>query len=367
VALGRGAVEGVGVDPAHWRGRRVLVTGHTGFKGAWACLWLTELGAEVTGLGLDPPSEPSLFEAAAVAQRVDDRRGDVRDAEWVRAVVADSRPEVVIHMAAQPLVRRSFEAPLATYEANVMGTANVLDALRGAPDARVAVVVTTDKCYEPRADGRPCREGDPLGGADPYSSSKACAELVTAAYRRSFPGGPAIASARAGNVIGGGDWAADRLVPDAMRAALAGRDLVVRNPDAVRPWQHVLNPLSGYLELAQRLWEDPSAAGAWNLGPAADDELPVHTIADRLCELWGEGLGWRAEGDGGPPETAVLRLDSAKARDELGWAPAWGLDAALGATVDWFRAVAGGADAADVCLRQIAGHAAVRLKLAERR
>jgi CDP-glucose 4,6-dehydratase len=359
VALGRGAVEGVGVDPAHWSGRRVLVTGHTGFKGAWACLWLTELGAEVTGIGLDPPSEPSLFGAASVAERVDDRRGDVRDAEWVRAVVADARPEVTIHMAAQPLVRRSFEAPLATYEANVMGTANVLDALRAAPDARVAVVVTSDKCYEPHADGSPCREGDPLGGADPYSSSKACAELVTAAYRGSFPGRAAVASARAGNVIGGGDWAEDRLIPDAIRAARAGDELVVRNPDAVRPWQHVLGPLSGYLTLAERLWDDRGTAGAWNFGPEAADELPVRAVADRVCELWGGGLRWR-EGGGGPPETGLLRLDSTKAREGLGWAPSWGLEDALAATVDWFRALAAGADARALCAAQIAAYAAAR-------
>jgi CDP-glucose 4,6-dehydratase len=254
-------------------------------------------------------------------------------------------------------VRRSFDEPLATYEANVMGTANVLDALRDAPDARAVVVVTSDKCYEPRADGAPCREGDALGGADPYSSSKACAELVTAAYRRSFAGGPAIASARAGNVIGGGDWAADRLVPDAMRAALAGRELVVRNPGAVRPWQHVLNPLAGYLELARRLWDDPRAAAPWNFGPEAGDELAVSEIADRLCALWGEGLGWRAEGDGGPPETAVLRLDSAKAREQLGWVPGWDLDAGLRATVGWFRAVRDGDDPDGVCKRQIAEYA----------
>jgi CDP-glucose 4,6-dehydratase len=338
----------------------VLVTGHTGFKGSWACLWLSRLGAEVTGLSLDPPTEPSLFAAARVADRVDDRRADVRDRDAVRAAVAAARPEVTIHMAAQPLVRRSYEEPLATYEANVMGTANVLDALRGTPDARVAVVVTSDKCYEPRADGAPCREGDPLGGADPYSSSKACAELVAAAYRRSFPDGPAIASARAGNVIGGGDWAADRLVPDAMRAALEHRELTVRNPEAVRPWQHVLGPLGGYLELAQRLWEDRSAAGAWNFGPDAGDELPVSEIADRLRDLWGDELRWRAEHDGGPPETAVLRLDSAKARERLGWAPAWGLDAGLRATVEWFRAVRDGAEPAEVCLRQIGDHAAAR-------
>ena len=346
----------MGLDPAFWGGRRVLVTGHTGFKGAWLCLWLSDLGADLSGLSLDPPTQPSLFEEARVGEGMHDGRGDIRDRAAVEAAVAGA--EVVIHMAAQPLVRRSFEDPLGTYETNVMGTANVLEALRGAPGVRVAVVVTSDKCYEPRPDGAPCREGDPLGGADPYSASKACAELVTAAHRHSFPDGPAIASARAGNVIGGGDWATDRLEPDAMRAARDGGELVVRNPDAVRPWQHVLNPLSGYLALAERLWEDRSAAGAWNLGPDAGDELPVSAVADRVCGLWGEGLRWRAEGDGGPPETPVLRLDSAKAREELGWAPAWGLGDALAATVDWHRAHAGGASARELCARQIADYAA---------
>jgi CDP-glucose 4,6-dehydratase len=335
----------------------VLVTGHTGFKGSWTCLCLCALGAEVTGFALDPPTDPSLFEAADVASAVDDRRVDVRDAEAVRSAIAAARPEVLLHMAAQPLVRRSFDEPLATYETNVMGTAHVLDALRDSAGARVAIVVTSDKCYEPRPDGRPCREDDPLGGADPYSSSKACAELVTAAYRRSFPGGPAIASARAGNVIGGGDWAEDRLVPDAIRAATGGGELVVRNPGAVRPWQHVLNPIAGYLALAERLWHDPAAAGAWNFGPDGADELPVSEIAHRVCELWGAGLRWRAEPDGGPPETPVLRLDSSKARRELGWSPAWPVATGLRATVDWYRAVHDGADAGAVCARQIAAYA----------
>jgi CDP-glucose 4,6-dehydratase len=360
VAQRGGAVEALALDPGFWRGRRVLVTGHTGFKGGWLCLWLRELGASVTGFAAAPPTEPSLYAAARVSEGVEERRGDVRDASAVWAAVEEARPEVVVHLAAQPLVRRSFEDPLGTYEANVMGTAHVLEALRGAPDARVAIVVTSDKCYEPRADGAPCREDDPLGGTDPYSASKACAELVTASYRRAFPGGPAVASARAGNVIGGGDWATDRLIPDAMRAALAGDELVVRHPEAVRPWQHVLNPLSGYLVLAQRLWDDPAAAGPWNFGPDPADELPVRAVADRVCELWGEGLAWRA-GDGeGPPETHVLRVDSAKARERLGWTAAWDLDDGLAATVDWFRAVSGGADAREVCVGQIAAYAAAR-------
>jgi CDP-glucose 4,6-dehydratase len=356
-------VEGVEVDPAFWSGRRVLVTGHTGFKGGWLCLWLRELGASVTGFSLAPPTEPSLYAAARVGERVEELHGDVSDAAAVRAAVQEAQPEVVVHMAAQPLVRRSFADPVGTFAANVMGTAHVLEALRSARDARVAVVVTSDKCYEPRADGAPCREGDPLGGADPYSASKACAELVCAAHRHSFPDPPVVATVRAGNVIGGGDWADDRLVPDAMRAALAGGELLVRNPDAVRPWQHVLCPLSGYLALAERLWEDPSAAGPWNFGPDPGDELPVHALAERLSSLWGEGLRWRPSPEDGPPETAVLRVDSGKAREQLGWAPAWHLDDALEATVDWFRAVAGGADGRSVCKAQIADYAAAADRL----
>jgi len=347
------AVAGARPDPGFWRGRRVLVTGHTGFKGAWLVLWLRELGASVTGISAGPPTDPSLFVAARAGDGIEDRRGDVRDAPAVRSAF-DARPEVAIHLAAQPLVRRSFEHPLATYETNVMGTVNFLEALRSAPETRTAIVVTSDKCYAPRADGAPCREGDPLGGTDPYSSSKACAELVTTAYRHSFPGAAAVASARAGNVIGGGDSAEDRLIPDAMRAALAGRELVVRNPDAVRPWQHVLNPLCGYLLLAERLWDDASAAGAWNFGPDPSDELPVRRVADRVCELWGEGLRWIEAGEGGRPETAILRVDSEKARRELGWGPAWDLEQALAATVEWTRAVRDGADAGVACTNQIA-------------
>jgi CDP-glucose 4,6-dehydratase len=352
-------VEGVAVDPAFWRGRRVLVTGHSGFKGSWLCLWLDGLGARVTGFGLAPPTEPSLYESARVGDGLEERPGDIRDPGAVRSAVAAARPEVVLHMAAQPLVRRSYEDPLGTYETNAMGTVNLLEAVRLEPGARVAIVVTSDKCYEQRADGRPCREGDPLGGADPYSSSKACAELVAAAYRSSFGrDGPAIGSVRAGNVIGGGDWAADRLVPDAMRAALRGEPLAVRNPDAVRPWQHVLNPLSGYLALAERLWRAPEEAGPWNFGPEPGDERPVRWIADRVCELWGDGLSWTEHGDGGPAETHVLRLDSSKARERLGWRPRWDLDQALSATVDWFHAHRDGADVRAVCQAQIAAFAA---------
>ena len=343
------------LDPTFWRGRRVLVTGHTGFKGAWLVLVLSELGAEVSGYGMGPPSSPSLFEAADVGSRVDSVEGDVRDLDALHAAVARSRPEVLFHLAAQALVRRSYDDPVGTYTTNVIGTANVLEATRKANELRVAVVATSDKCYRLPDDGRPRNEDDPLGGDDPYSSSKACAELVTAAYRDSFADeGAAIASVRAGNVIGGGDWAADRLVPDAMRAALDGGAFVVRNPDAVRPWQHVLCPLAGYATLAERLWEDRDAAGAWNFGPDPGGDGPVREVADRVCRLWDDGLTWRTGGgDGHRPEARILRVDSAKARERLGWAPRWGLDEALAATVDWFRAYRDGADLREVTLAQV--------------
>lgn len=343
----RGAPVAGLVDGDFWRGRRVLVTGHTGFKGGWLTLWLRELGAEPLGLALGPPSTPSLYDVARVGELVDDRNVDIRDRDAVQRAVRELRPEIVFHMAAQPLVRTSFAKPVETYEVNVLGTAHVLEACR---DAARVIVVTSDKCYAPRSDGAACVEDDPLGGADPYSSSKAGVELLAASWRHSFgDGGPSIATARAGNVIGGGDWAKDRLIPDAMRAALGGRPLLVRNPDAVRPWQHVLNPLAGYLMLGERM----DAAEAWNFGPRPGDELPVRAIADRIRDLWGGEFDWRAEADGGPPETAVLRLDSAKARERLGWEPGWDLDRGLAATVEWFRAWGRGDDAREVSLAQI--------------
>jgi CDP-glucose 4,6-dehydratase len=344
-------VADMAVDPAFWRGRRVLLTGHTGFKGSWLALWLQELGADVSGFGLAPSGGDSLYSLARMGESVRSVEGDVRDREAVARAVPELRPEVIVHLAAQPLVRRSFAIPVETYETNVLGTANVLAA---SGDVRAVVVVTSDKCYAPPADEHPCREGDPLGGADPYSSSKACQELVASAWRSTFGrDGPAIASVRAGNVIGGGDWAQDRLVPDAMRAALAGEPLVVRNPDAVRPWQHVLNPLSGYLHVVQRMWDDRAAADAWNFGPAPEDELPVSEIVARIAGLWPEGIEWRVEPAAGPPETKVLRVDSAKARERLGWSPGWGLSDGLAATVDWVRAWRDGADVRATTVAQI--------------
>jgi CDP-glucose 4,6-dehydratase len=348
-----------------WRGKRVLVTGHTGFKGAWLSLMLADRGAEVTGLALAPPTTPSLFDAAAVDRRVAHRLGDVRDPAQVCAALAASRAEIVFHLAAQSLVRLSYEAPAATFDVNVMGTVNVLEAVRAAPGVRAVVCVTSDKCYENRETGRAYKEDDPMGGYDPYSASKGCAELVVSAYRRSFfnpeshaAHGAGVASVRAGNVIGGGDWARDRLVPDLIRGFGAGTRPQIRFPAAVRPWQHVLEPLSGYVRLAERLWAGERAlAEGWNFGPSADDVRPVGWVADRMAELWGEGAGWDQTGEPQPHEAHHLSLDCAKAAERLDWTPAWDLEAGLRRTVEWARDYLAGADAADITLGQIRDHA----------
>ena len=349
-------------DAAFWRDRRVLLTGHTGFKGSWLSLWLQSLGARVVGVSLgEPPTEPSLYALARVGEGMAGSVAcDIRDSSALTAAVLDARPEIAIHMAAQPLVRRSFAAPRETYDTNVLGTVNLLDAVRACEGVRAVVVVTSDKCYEPGESERGYREGDPLGGHDPYSSSKAAAELVTNAYRRSFftdPDGPRVASARAGNVIGGGDWGEDRLVPDIVRAALAGETLRLRNPGAVRPWQHVLCPLAGYLLLAQALCESPEHARAWNFGPDARDARTVEWVVGRFAELWPGELRWERDEGEHPQETRYLRLDSSLARERLGWVPLLGLEAALGATVDWYRAWVDGGDLRAVTLGQIASMA----------
>jgi CDP-glucose 4,6-dehydratase len=348
------------VDDAFWAGRRVLVTGHTGFKGAWLALWLESMGATVTGLSLAPPSSPSLHELvrAPAGPEV-----DVRDAAAVASVAREARPSVVFHLAAQPLVRRSYAAPAETFAVNVQGTAHVLEAVRAAEGVEAVVVVTSDKCYEP-VEGSDWghRETDPLGGRDPYSASKAAAEVVCAAYRASY--GLPLATARAGNVIGGGDWGADRLLPDVMRAALEDVPVSLRSPEAVRPWQHVLNPLAGYLVLAQALAEG-RAAGAWNFGPSADEALPVRALVERIGVLWGRELAVAAQEGEHPNETATLRLDSTRARLRLGWRPAWGLDEGLHAIVEWYRAYERGADLREVTLAQIAAYAAAARRAAE--
>jgi len=347
------------IDRDFWSQRRVLLTGHTGFKGAWLSLWLQSLGAQVTGLApAAAPTSPSLYELAGVAAGMTERTVDVRDRQAVRQAFAQERPEVVLHLAAQPLVRRSLVDPADTYEVNVMGTVNVLDAVRlDGGDVRAVVVVTSDKCYENAGLGRPFAEADPLGGSDPYSSSKGCAELVTAAYRRSFfsdPDGPRVASARAGNVIGGGDWGADRLIPDIVRAVTAGKPIAVRNPEAVRPWQHVLNPLCGYLLLAQRLWHSPEAAQGWNFGPAPRDVRTVRAIVEFLRERWGQAFAWELDGAVSAPEAAHLALDSSAAIERLGWQPAWDLEQALERVVQWHQAHLRGEDMRSVTFDQIA-------------
>ncbi len=351
------------VDPAFWRGRRVLLTGNTGFKGAWLALWLTELGADVHGFSDGVPTTPSLHELARLDDLVEWTRADVRDADAVAAAMRKAKPEIVIHMAAQAFVRRSFREPRETYETNVMGTVNVLDAVRSGSGVRVVVNVTSDKCYDNREQGRPFLEDDPKGGHDPYSNSKGCAELVADAYGRSFfapdPDGARLGSARAGNVIGGGDWGEDRLVPDIMRGALAGEEIRIRNPQAVRPWQHVLNPLSGYLALAQRLWEDPSSAGGWNFGPDPGDAQPVAHLVEQITGRWPGELRWSIDDGPHPHEAGTLLLDSGKAHGLLGWAPAWGLDDGLEATVAWYAAHLAGADMRAVSSAQIAAFSAV--------
>jgi CDP-glucose 4,6-dehydratase len=341
------------VNGTFWHGRRVLVTGHTGFKGAWLTLWLASLGAEITGLSAGVPTQPSLYELAGVADDARSVTADVRDSEAVRAAVAAAKPEVVLHLAAQPFVRRSYEVPAETWAINVDGTINVLDAVR-ATQVPVTVVVTSDKCYDNREQGRPFVETDPMGGHDPYSSSKGAAELAVDAWRRSYD--IRVASGRAGNVIGGGDWGEDRLIPDIMRAAAAGTAIAIRRPDAIRPWQHVLEPLSGYLLLAQRLWDDADAASGWNFGPDPSDARPVSHVVERITALWPEALRWEVDAGPHPHEAGFLALDSTRARELLGWAPRWDLDAALERIVEWHLGHRDGADLRALTLAQIEAH-----------
>ena len=344
-----------------WQGKRVFLTGHTGFKGAWLSLWLHSLGAQVTGYALDPPTDPSLFELARVGELVHSVIGDVRDLERLKAEMALASPEIVIHMAAQPLVRDSYKIPVETFAINVMGTVHLLEAVRACPSVRAVVNVTTDKVYENREWAWGYRENEPMGGYDPYSNSKGCSELVTASYRSSYFNpeqygnhGVAVATARAGNVIGGGDWAGDRLIPDCIRAILAGEPVQIRNPGAIRPWQHVLEPLSGYLLLAQRLCEDGVRySGGWNFGPAEEDARPVGWIVERLCAGWGPGASFILDGGEHPHEAHHLKLDCSKAKTELGWLPHWSLSCAIDSIIEWTQAYLQQQELREVSLNQI--------------
>lgn len=344
-----------------WRGKRVFLTGHTGFKGAWLTIWLEALGARVTGYALKPPTKPSLFELARLDRRIKSIIGDIRDAARLKKAMQAACPEIVIHMAAQPLVREAYRIPAETYETNVMGVVNMLEAVRACRSVKAVVNVTTDKCYENKEHARAFREEEPMGGYDPYSSSKACSELVTATYRNSFfnpaefkKHGVALASARAGNVIGGGDWAADRLVPDIIRAALKGERARIRNPRAIRPWQHVLEPLSGYLLLAERLYEEgPKYAQAWNFGPDVRDAKDVEWIVKRMFAAWPEAPGYVIDKGRHPHEAHYLKLNSSKARRELGWRPRWHIGQAIDRTMAWTRAYTARRDMRQVCLEQI--------------
>jgi CDP-glucose 4,6-dehydratase len=357
-------MESMDINPSWWHGRRVLVTGHTGFKGAWLCLLLEALGARVWGYALESPTKVNLFDLAGIAGRMQSIHGDVRDLPALKAAFDRADPEVLIHMAAQSLVRASYVSPVETFNTNVMGTVHVLEAARGCKNLRALVNVTTDKCYENKEWAWGYRENEPMGGHDPYSASKGCAELVTAAYRASFfaEGAqgkqvPSIGSARAGNVIGGGDWAADRLLPDCMRALGAGQAIGVRNPRSTRPWQFVLEPLVGYLLLAQRMSEQPKAfSQGWNFGPAEEDAKPVGWIVQAVVDRWGAGARW--EQIGVPPgadvhEAHYLKLDCSKARSELGWRPRMNLALGLDWTVEWFKAYFAGGDARAISMKQI--------------
>lgn len=348
------------MNPAFWSSKRVFVTGHTGFKGGWLCLWLESLGAKVSGYSLPASTKPSLFELARVASGLDSALADIRDLPRFTKSIVAANPEIVFHLAAQPLVRASYAAPVETFATNVMGTVHVLESVRRCPSARAVVVVTSDKCYENREWVWAYREGEAMGGHDPYSASKGCAELVTAAYRRSFFGTEsgsrcaAVASARAGNVIGGGDWADDRLVPDIVRSIGRGEPARIRNLGAVRPWQHVLEPLHGYLALAERLHESREGfASGWNFGPWESDTRSVEWLTRKFMERWGEGAGWEREGSAQPHEANVLKLDSAKAHELLGWRPRLDLESALDWTVSWYKAQSNSADMRAVTLEQI--------------
>jgi CDP-glucose 4,6-dehydratase len=362
-------MESLGMKHDFWRGKRVFMTGHTGFKGSWLSLWLQQLGATLTGYALTPPTNPSLFEVASVGQDMRSIIADIRDAEMLAKAMRETRPEIVIHMAAQPLVRYSYQAPIETYATNVMGTVHLLDAVRQTSTVRAVVNITSDKCYDNKEWPWGYRENEPMGGYDPYSSSKGCAELVTAAYRNSYfnpakyaEHGIAIATARAGNVIGGGDWAENRLIPDILRAIEAGQPVNIRSPYAIRPWQHVLEPLGGYITLAEKLYREGSVfAEGWNFGPADEDAKPVQWIVEQLTAAWGEGAAWQLDQGSQPHEAHYLKLDCSKAKARLGWHPRWQLSDALSSIVAWHKGLLDRANMKTLTLNQIASYETTKI------
>jgi CDP-glucose 4,6-dehydratase len=350
------------MDATFWKNKKVLVTGHTGFKGSWLSLWLQTRGANVIGYSLEPPTAPSFFELGEIASEMVSLHGDIRDLENFKTAVKLHQPEIIIHMAAQSLVRYSYQHPVDTYSTNVMGTVNILDTVRQLGSVKVVLIITSDKCYENRETLLGYKESDPMGGYDPYSSSKGCAELVTAAYRNSFfsparfsSHGVAIASTRAGNVIGGGDWGEDRLIPDIMRSTLADQPVVIRYPDAIRPWQHVLEPLNGYLQLAERLWDQGAKfTGGWNFGPDHDDCKPVHWILETLNQQWKGGIKWIQSSADNPHEATYLNLDCSKSKQLLGWSPKLDLGTALELLVDWYQGYANNVNLRELSMNQLA-------------
>ncbi len=349
-------MENVGVmrmiDASFWKGKRVFITGHTGFKGSWLTLWLQSMGAVLKGYSLNPPTEPSLYDSAGVDKLIDSTIGDIRNFEQLSAAIGEFKPEIVFHMAAQPLVRLSYDEPIDTYSTNVMGTVHLLEAVKRVGGVKAVVNITSDKCYDNREWVWGYREHEAMGGYDPYSNSKGCAELVASAYRNSFfnekdyeKHGVALASVRAGNVIGGGDWAKDRLIPDILRSFEKQQTVIIRNPHAIRPWQHVLEPLSGYITIAQRLYnEGPAFAEGWNFGPREDDAKPVQFIVETMVNIWGDDAAWLLDGNEHPHEAHYLKLDCSKARMRLGWQPRWDLVETLERIVKWHKAWIAGED-----------------------
>jgi CDP-glucose 4,6-dehydratase len=349
------------IEKSFWKDKKVFITGHTGFKGSWLCLWLHSLGADIIGYALAPPTEPNLYELCKIDRIVHSIIGDVRDLGLLTSTLSAANPEIVIHMAAQSLVRESYRKPAETYSVNVMGTITLFEALRKCKSVRAIINVTTDKCYENREWCWGYRESEPLGGFDPYSNSKACSELVTSAYRSSFfvpedynTHGVGIASARSGNVMGGGDWAADRLIPDCVRSILKGDEIIIRNPQAVRPWQHLLDPLNGYLMLAEKLHKrGPYYGEAWNFGPDDRDTKNVEWIVNKICTKWGRNASYTIDKGQHPHEAQYLRLDCSKAKSKLGWYPKWNLEQALERVIEWVRAYQNGENVGEICRRQL--------------